>query len=192
MEKVLYLIIGAALSWAFYFVQRAVERRRSVETIERSRKLLELKQSLDSANTNLDDLRRFEQRLIGRAEAAVRIADRYVAQAEQVARQSDETAQQEMNRQAFDAFQRSQARLQQVLDHLRRQLDGEDLALFDEAHRSWLEFRERYARFVSQSYSGGSIRPLIRAVTLQSATELWIGELQTQLGAEVGDKAEAE
>ncbi|MFC3550477.1 lysozyme inhibitor LprI family protein [Lysobacter cavernae] len=186
MEKFIYLFVGAALTWAFYFVQRRVERRRTVETIERNQKLLNLKQGLDSANTNLDDLRRFEQRLIGKAETAARIADNYFSKAEEVARKSDDEAvsQADMNQQAIDEFRSADARLGTVVAHLRRQLDGETQATFDEAHRSWLDFRERYARFVSQSYSGGSIRPLIHAVTLESATELWINELETQLGDE--------
>ena len=55
---------------------------------------------------------------------------------------------------------------------------------FDEAHRAWLRFRECYARFISQSYSTGSIRPLIHAVTLESITAAWTTELETQLGDE--------
>jgi hypothetical protein len=45
-----------------------------------------------------------------------------------------------------------------------------------------LQYRDRYARFVSQSYAGGAIRPLIHAVTLESITQLWSDELETQLG----------
>lgn len=186
MEKVIYLLLGAALTWLFYFVQRRVERRSAVEAIERNQKLLDLKQGLDSTNTNLDDLRHFEQRLIGKAETAARLADTYFTKAEEVARQSDDAAvsQADMNQQAEGELQRTEARLATVVAHLRRQLDGETLAIFDDAHRSWLEFRERYARFISQSYSGGSIRPLIHAVTLESVTELWINELETQLADE--------
>lgn len=186
MEKFIYLLLGAALTWTFYFVQRRVEKRTAVETIERNQKLLDLKQGLDHANTNLDDLRRFEQRLIGKAETAARMADSYFTQAEEVARQSDDTAisQRDMNEQALAGFQRAEARLNTVVGHLRRQLDDETLAIFDDAHGNWLQFRERYARFISQSYSGGSIRPLIHAVTMESVTELWITELETQLGDE--------
>ncbi len=186
MEKFIYLLAGAVLTWVFYFVQRRIERRGAVETIERNQKLLELKQGLDHANTNLDDLRRFEQRLIGKAETAARIADNYFTKAEEVARQSDDTAvtQHDMNQQALSGFQRADARLATVVAHLRRQLDDETLAIFDEAHRDWLQFRERYARFISQSYAGGAIRPLIHAVTLESVTELWTSELETQLGDE--------
>ena len=186
MEKFIYLLAGAVLTWVFYFVQRRIERRGAVETIERNQKLLELKQGLDHANTNLDDLRRFEQRLIGKAETAARIADNYFTPAEEVARQSDDTAvtQHDMNQQALSGFQRADARLATVVAHLRRQLDDETLAIFDEAHRDWLQFRERYARFISQSYAGGAIRPLIHAVTLESVTELWTSELETQLGDE--------
>lgn len=185
MEKVIYLVLGAALTWVFYFVQRRVERRGAFETIERNQKLLNLKQGLDQSNTNLDDLRRFEQRLIGSAETAARIADSYFSQAEEVARQGDDAlSQRDMNEQALDGFRRADARLKTVVAHLRGQLDTETLAVFEDAHRCWLQFRDRYASFISQSYSGGSIRPLIHAVTLQSVTELWTSELETQLGDE--------
>jgi len=184
MEKLLYLALGAVLTWGFYFLQRRVEKRSAVEAIERNQKLLNLKQGLDESNTNLDDLRRFEQRLIGKAETAARIADNYFTKAEEVARQSDDAAvtQHDMNQQALDEFHRADARLDTVVTYLRRQLDDETLAIFDDAHRSWLQFRERYARFVSQTYAGGAIRPLIHAVTLESITELWSEELETQLG----------
>ena len=150
MENFIYLLSGAALTWAFYFVQRRMERRGAVETIERNQKLLDLKQGLDQANTNLDDLRRFEQRLIGKAETAARIADNYFTKAEEVARQSDDAAvtQYDMNEQALSEFQRADERLATVVAHLRRQLDEETLAIFDDAHRSWLQFRDRYARFI--------------------------------------------
>lgn len=186
MDKLLYLVLGAVLTWGFYFIQRRVEKRSAVEAIERNQKLLQLKQGLDESNTNLDDLRRFEQRLIGKAETAARIADNYFTKAEEVARQSDDAAvtQHDMNQQAFAEFQQADERLATVVAHLRRQLDDENLAVFDDAHRSWLQFRDRYARFVSQSYAGGAIRPLIHAVTLESITQLWTDELETQLGDE--------
>ena len=87
-----------------------------------------------------------------------------------------------MNHQAIVEFQRVDARLDGLVAHLRRQLDGDSLATFEAAHSAWLEFRERYARFIAQSYSSGAIRPLIHAVTLESITAAWIAELETQLG----------
>lgn len=184
MEQAIYLLLGAGLTWTFYFVQRRVERRSTSEAIERSAKLLALKQGLEGANTSLDELRRFESSLIGKAETAVRIADSYVTQAEDVARQYGLPAarQNDMNAQAIAAFEAVDARLARLAAHLRRQLDGEELGAFESAHQAWLAFRARYARFIAQSYSGGSIRPLIHAVTLESVTAAWITELETQLG----------
>ena len=184
MEQVTYLLIGAALTWTFYFVQRRVERRGTVDAIERGQKLLALKQGLDVSNTSLDDLRRFETRLIGKAETAARLADNYFSKAEEVARQSDDdgVSQDDMNRQAIAEFNQVDARLGGLVEHLRRQLDGDGRAIFEEAHRAWLLFRDRYARFISQSYSTGPIRTLIHAVTLESITTAWITELETQLG----------
>jgi len=184
MEKVIYLLIGAAITWGLYFIQRKLERRKTAEAIDRNAKLLQLKQGLEDTNTSLDELRLFENRLIGKAEAAVKIAGRYVTQAGEVARHSgdDTLTQDDMNQQAITQFQAVDTRLDGLVAHLRKQLDGDNLATFDAAHLAWLGFRERYARFIAQSYSGGSIQPLIHAVTLESITAGWIAELETQLG----------
>ena len=184
MEQALYLLLGAALTWAFYFVQRRVERSGTVDTIERNQKLLALKQGLEGAGTSLDELRRFERRLIDKAEAAVRIADRYVSQAEQVARESDEPVLDEaaMNQRAIDSFEHIDDHLTRLVSRLRAALDGPSLAAFDAVHVGWLGYRERYARFIAEAYSGGAIQPLIHAVTLESITAAWITELETQLG----------
>lgn len=183
MEKIIYLLIGSAVTWGLYFIQRRLERRKTTEVIERNQKLLNLKQGLEQASTSLDELRQFETRLIGKAEAAVKIAGRYVSQAGDVVRHGAAAAtQDDISQQAIAQFQVLDARLDEVVVHLRRQLDGDDLTAFEQVHLAWLSFRERYARFIAQSYSGGSIQPLIHAVTLESVTATWMAELETQLG----------
>jgi uncharacterized protein YecT (DUF1311 family) len=191
MEKIIYLLIGAAITWGLYFIQRRLERRKTTEIIDRNQKLLNLKQGLDQASTSLEELRQFESRLIGKAEAAVKIAGRYVSQAGEVARHGDAiTPHDDISTQAVADFQRVDARLDGVVAHLGQQLDGENLAAFEQVHLAWLSFRERYARFIAQSYSGGSIQPLIHAVTLESITAAWIAELETQLGDDEADAME--
>ena len=190
MEQVIYLLAGAALTWSFYFVQRRVERRRTVEVIDRNQKLLALKQDLEGTNTSLDELRRFESRLIGKAEAAVRIADRYVSEVAEAARASDDSTFDEdaVNERAIASCRRADARLAALVMRLREQLDGPGLDAFEAVHQGWLGYRERYARFIAQTYSGGAIQPLIHAVTLESITQGWITELETQLGdSDAGD-----
>lgn len=186
MEQVLYLIVGAALTWTFYFVQRRVERRRSTDAIDRHQRLLALKQGLESADTSVEDLRRFENRLLGRAETAARLADSWFNKAEALARHADDegTTVTDIDREAMAAVREADATLEVLVRHLRRQLDGEALQTFEQAHARWLEYRERYARFVAASYSGGALRPLIHAVTLESVTLAWINELEMQLGDE--------
>lgn len=186
MEQITYLLAGAALTWAFYFVQRRVERRGTVDAIERKQKLLDLLQELEGADVSLDDLQRFETRLIGKAETAARIADRYFTRAEHLARQArtDDIDQAGIDRQALESFRRADARVGALVAHLRAQLDGEPLARFERAHAAWLEFRQRYAGFIAECYSGGAIRPLIDAVTLESISWAWVSELEAQLGDE--------
>ncbi len=195
MEQIIYLIVGAALTWTFYFVQRRVERRRSVDAIDRHQRLLALMQGLETADTSLEDLRRFEHRLLGRAETAARIADSYFTKAEEVARQAREVegAVHGIDHEALQAFKQADGELARLVAHLRQQLDGESLQTFEEAHARWLDYRGRYARFIAASYSGGALRPLIHAVTLESVTQAWISELEMQLGDEDTDMdAEAE
>ncbi|MGY0799948.1 lysozyme inhibitor LprI family protein [Lysobacter sp. A286] len=184
MEQAIYLLLGAVLTWAFYFVRRKVERRTTVDAIERNQKLLTLKQGLEGANTSLEELRRFEGQLIGKAEAAVRMADRYVSQVELVVRECDEQSLDEvaMNLRAIRSFQQVDGHLDRLVVRLRAELEGDGLAAFEAVHLGWLGYRERYARFIAETYSGGSIQPLIHAVTLESITVAWITELETQLG----------
>lgn len=184
MDSLLTLLLGIALTWAFYFVQRRVERRGTGDAIARSVQLLALKLGMAEAHTTLDELRAFEQRLIGQAESAVRTADSMVSRAESISRDNDDAliTHDAMTRAAFDALARTNARLAQQIAVMRAQLDGATLVAFDAAHESWLGYRERYARFIAESYAGGAIQPLIRAVTLDSLTCTWINELDTQLG----------
>jgi len=184
MEQLIFTVIGALLTWAFYFIQRIAERRGTVDAIERGKQLLALKQELDGAHTSVEELRRFESRLIGKAETTARIADRYVGKAEALARDSDDAnvSQADMSRHALIELEREQLRLERVVERLRGQFDGKSREAFEQTHQAWLAFRERHARFVSQSYSSRALQPLIHAMTMESLTVAWINELETQLG----------
>ena len=184
MDSLLTLLLSVALTWAFYFMQRRVERRDAGDAITRNAQLLALKQGMAASHTTLDELHAFENRLIGQAESAVRIADTMVSRAESISRDNDDAARthDDMTRAAFDALARTNARLVLQVAVMRAQLDGAPLAAFDSAQEAWLGYRERYARFIAESYAGGPIQALIRAVTLDSLTGTWISELDTQLG----------
>lgn len=186
MEQAFLVVLGAALTWAFYFVQRRVEKRRTTEAIERSQKLLALKRDLESAKTTVGDLQRFESGLVGKAQSAVEIADGIVSRAEEVIeRGAIEVLQDdEFTTQARERLLFADARMRRMVANVRAQLDGEALAAFDRAQEAWLVFRDRHALFVAQSYARGPIRALIQAVTLESVTAAWTAELETQLGAQ--------
>ena len=184
MEQAFLVVLGAALTWAFYFVQRRVEKRRTTEAIERSQKLLALKQGLEGARTSLGELQRFESGLVGKAHSAVEIADGIVARAEEVVERGavEVLHDDEFTAQARERLLLADARMRRVVATVRAQLEGEELAAFDRAHAAWLTFRDRHALFVARSYARGPIRALIQAVTLESLTAAWTAELETQLG----------
>lgn len=184
MEQALLVVLGAALTWAFYFIQRRVERRQTSEAIERSQKLLALKQTLDRSGTSLGDLQRFETGLVGKAQTAVELADGHVARAEEVIeRGAIEVLQDdEFTAQARERLLFADAHMRRVVARVRGQLDGEGELAFDRAHAAWLAFRDRHAIFIAQCYARGPVRALIQAVTLESLTAAWAAELETQLG----------
>lgn len=184
MEQAFLVVLGAALTWAFYFVQRRVEKRRTTEAIERSQKLLALKRDLEGAKTSLGDLQRFESGLVGKAQSAVEIADGIVTRAEEVIERGaiEVLHDDEFTAQARERLLFADARMRSVVAHVRGQLDGEEQLAFDRAQAAWLTFRDRHALFIAQSYARGPIRALIQAVTLESLTSAWTAELETQLG----------
>lgn len=184
MEQAFLVVLGAALTWAFYFVKRHVERHRTTEAIERSQKLLALKQTLEGARTTLGDLHRFEVGLVGKAQSAVSIADGIVTRAEEVIERGavDVLQDDEFTAQARERLLLADARMRRVVASVRAQLDGEEQPAFDRAQDAWLSFRDRHALFIAQSYARGPIRALIQAVTLESLTTAWTAELETQLG----------
>lgn len=189
MDNVLMLLVGAGLTWLFYFVQRRTERRGTHEAIARNTQLLALRQNMVAAQVSFEELAQFERHLIGQAQSAVRNADRLVARAEVLSRDDtpptrDRAA---LSHDAQATLARTDARLQAQAHAMRAQLDGEALAAFDTAHAAWLDYRERYARFIALAYAGGTLAPLMRAVTLDSVTAMWITELDTQLGVVDGD-----
>jgi uncharacterized protein YecT (DUF1311 family) len=185
MEQAFGVVLGAALTWAFYFVRRRVERRRTTEAIERNQKLLALKQGLEGARTSLGDLQRFEHGLVGKAQTAVELADGWLTRAEEVIERGvvEVLQDDEFTAQARERLLFADAKLRRVVAGLRAELDGDGQAAFDRTHDAWLAFRERHALFIAQSYARGPIRALIQAVTLESLTAAWIAELETQLGA---------
>jgi uncharacterized protein YecT (DUF1311 family) len=184
MEQAILVVLGAALAWAFYFVQRHVERRRTTEAIDRSVKLLALKRTLEGSGTRLSDLQRFESGLVGKAQTAVEIADGHVARAEEVMARGAASAlrDDEFTAQARERLLLADARMRRAVARVRGQLDGEGEPAFDRAHAAWLDFRDRHAMFIAQCYARGPIRALIQAVTLESLTAAWTAELETQLG----------
>lgn len=184
MEQAILVVLGAALAWAFYFIRRRVERRRTTEAIDRSQKLLALKQGLEGARTSLGDLQRFEHGLVGKAQTAVELADGYLARAEEVVERGvvDVVHDDEFSAQARERLLFADARMRRVVARLRAQLDGEGHAAFDLTHAAWLVFRDRHGLFIARSYARGPIRALIEPVTLESLTAAWAAELETQLG----------
>lgn len=191
MEKGILVVLGALLAWAFYFIRRRIEHRRTAEIIARSRDLLALKDSLQDSGTRVVDLRRFESGLVGKAHSAVELADDCLARAEEVVGRG---AVELLHDDAFTAHARERlvfadARLHRVASNLRGHLDADGVSAFDRAHRAWVSFRDRHAAFIAQTYARGPIRSLIEVVTLESLTAAWTAELQTQL-AEAGDPAE--
>jgi len=183
LEKLLFTVLGVLLASLGYFVRRRLEQKPVMEHIEKNERLLELKHKLESSNVSVEDLSAFEDVLLGRAKAAARISIDYERQAEAIATslQQDNLTQSDMNQLAVRALHLAEGELDTVIDQISSHLSGPEIETFLHSHNSWLEYRDSYAQFVADKYSGGSIQPLVHASALEAATAARISELKLEL-----------
>ena len=94
---------------------------------------------------------------------------------------ADAPNQNEMNRCAYEEYQKADAELNKVY----RQLQPKLVAGHDEklkaAQRAWLAFRDAHCECESFAFEGGSMQPFLRSSCLEQATRDRTKQLQAML-----------
>ena len=175
-DVVLMLLSGAGTA-LWFFMRRRAERTPVFENIHKAEKLLSLHKELGAAGCTVSDLKNLEATLMGRAEAAKVLSAYYEEEARQVRELEFNGAltQYEMNTAAARAYQRSEGRLQEVIEQFKKFYSPEETEQFEKAQEAWREYQLKNASFLAARYEGGTIQPLIYSSALESAAVARIG-----------------
>lgn len=163
LEQLLPLVVGSLLTAIGFLAKRKFENRSTTDLIEKNQKLLELHSKLNEKGTTLADLKNLEAAMLGRkAENAARLSDEYQKRTLQVIEDGSSgfMTQSEMNEQAFQAFNRADQRLSNLISELEQYLDSDRKIELQDVQNAWDSFRTKHATFCSDQYLGGSIAPL--------------------------------
>jgi uncharacterized protein YecT (DUF1311 family) len=181
IEKLLFVFLGALLSGGAFLLKRLIEGRPTLEVIERHEKLLSLRERLKSSGTSLEDLGTLEAALLGKAEAAEKIAFEYEHRlTEEIKSRPDhDLTQMELNLRAGEAAKFADNRLKHFINDLEKQLDAESVSTLHESQKIWELYRDKHVQFCGERYRGGSIRPMIQSLTYESLTVNRLDALET-------------
>jgi uncharacterized protein YecT (DUF1311 family) len=87
-------------------------------------------------------------------------------------------SQTDMNRQAEDAYRRSDQELNAVYTKLKKQLDSARQKKLIAAEKAWVAFRDAQADFVASEAEGGSMYPMLLFSAREAVTRDRIRQLQ--------------
>src|SRR5262245_50073705 len=96
-------------------------------------------------------------------------------------------SQAEMTASAAAAYKKADAELGSKYKKILARLRPEQVTSFREAERAWIAFRDAECDFGSSGVAGGSARPMIEALCLESETRTRIKQFDTWLHCEEGD-----
>jgi uncharacterized protein YecT (DUF1311 family) len=130
-----------------------------------------------------DDIEQLTDALALIAEVAEELGMSYASEAQRLRELDPRFAgnQMEMNFASYDAYERAETKLKQIITGLKEYYSPEEIERFDEVNAAWKTFQELNADFAASEFAGGSIVPLIYASALESVTIARVVELETDL-----------
>lgn len=172
--------IGVA-TW--YLARRYNENQPLNEALDRAQKTAVLKKTLEQYNYSMEDLREFQEGLMGRSEIAKQLSESFASEAMRVGNmlQSGATTQTEMNQAASRSLQITEIKLEHVISELHKYFDPAQTQAFEVVQEKWRSFQKINAEFAAAQYEGGSIAPLVYATAMESAAITRLVELESEL-----------
>lgn len=89
----------------------------------------------------------------------------------------------EMNQKAGAAYDDADGKLQKLIGHMERKLEGPEIGEFAAANQAFTDYRDAFATTEANAFRGGSIAPMIWSGTAEGLTNERLGQLK-EIGAE--------
>lgn len=183
IEKLLFVLLGAAISAGGFLAKRRLQGSHADETLDRKQKVLAIHDALVKQGLGATDLASIERSLLGSADTSTpRSKDRRAGATDELldALMNAKT-QAEMNQISAERARRADFELEQALERLRGKTITAILPMIDAVQKAWLEYRRQQVEFVGDQYEGGSIQPLIRNSEYESLTRRRIAEVESMI-----------
>jgi uncharacterized protein YecT (DUF1311 family) len=169
LEKILLILLGAALSSVAYLLKRRIEKKQTSDALERHQKLLIIRKELNEQKVSVEDLQLLESILLKRNAKAENAEKMQRELSSLLEKDNDESLSQfEMNMRADGNVRIAKAKLEQVYNELSYKLENKEKPTLEESQKAWEEYSTRHAEFSASSYEGGSIYPVIYLSALES------------------------
>lgn len=183
LEKIGFTVLGIILSVSVYFLKRWIESKPEIEALDKQKKLLDINKQLNEQGLTVEDLRKLESILVGKAESIIKHTQD-IEKDTQSLTEKDEgefLSQAELNMRADGNLKIAKAKLEQVINELSFKIDDVEREKLMQSQRAWENYSIEQSEAASISYRGGSIYPLIYLSELESLTVERAARLQAEL-----------
>lgn len=182
IEKILLVFLGVVISSIGYFLKRYIEKKKSLETLERHQKLLTIKKELSEQKLTVEDLKLLESALLTKKSKAALVEEIQGELPPIFEREEDEfLSQAELNMRASDNVKIAKAQLEKVYNELLFKTEDHERETLEKSQKTWGKYSIAHSKFSASGYEGGTIYPLIYLSTLESLVVDRTALLQSEL-----------
>ncbi|TCS34302.1 uncharacterized protein DUF1311 [Reinekea marinisedimentorum] len=183
IEKIGFVILGALLSWLFYFIKRRVENKPDLEKLDKHKKLLDIHKQMNDQDISIDGLAELELLLTGKAKA---INQKNIAlQAESAplleAGEIENLNQIELNERASRRVEQAKERMQKAIAGIDSRVGDFESQSLMSSQTEWESYSISQAEAAAASYREATIYPLIYLNELESLINERTARLQAEL-----------
>jgi uncharacterized protein YecT (DUF1311 family) len=182
-KEILVTLITATLAVTAYFAVRKIERKNSIETIDRQTKLITLHKTLKAEGLSVKDLEMLEQDITNRRRGIQKIEDQVAADVHKARLDGPlpGQSQSEMNYLAAADLRIADAMLEKALAEAEMHCQPDEVEPLHAAQVAWTTFAQAEAAYRSLFCKGGSMYRTVYPSELERLTISRIAELKAHV-----------
>lgn len=183
LEKVLFILLGVLISGAGYLIKRWIEKSSEFESLDKHKKLLDIHKQMNEQGIDIDSLKAFESRLVGKTVAIQRHTLELQSETTPLigSLEDEHLTQLELTERANEKLKLARARMQDAIAGIDARVgDAQSQALM-KSQTEWEGYCESQARAIASQYEGGSIYGFVYISELESLANERTARLQAEL-----------
>jgi len=162
IEKILFVALGSLLSALAYLIKRRIEKKHESDTLDRHLRLLSISKGLAEQQISIEALQALENALLNKSLAQEKHREELQGNLIALTVGGDDAflSQAGLNMRAKGNVKIAEAKMEQVLNELLFELEGEERELLQKSQKAWEAYCKRESEFAASGYTGGTMYPL--------------------------------